>query len=131
MDDADATKSSHGGGHVGFGDGVHGGRDAGDREGDIAGESSSELDGVGGEVNVVRKEDDIVVGVGKSLVEEPLSCETVLHRELQAADRGGEGGDERDDRRNRVWYFNQWDELRFLKEGDETKRGKGPRDFLF
>lgn len=77
--DTDATKSSHGGSHIGFGYSVHGGRDAGDGEGDVASKPGSELDGVSGEVNVVRKEDDIVVGVGKALIEELLSCETVLH----------------------------------------------------
>ena len=123
MDDTDATKSSHGGSHVGFGDGVHGGRDAGDREGDIAGETGSELDGVSGEVNVVRKEDDIVVGVGKSLIEELFSCKAVLHgdcTELQAADRGGE----KDGRRIGFLVLNRWDELN-LKPGGRRKQLEG------
>lgn len=79
MDDTDAAKRSHGRSHVGFGDGVHGGRNAWNGERDIAGESGSKLDRVSGEVNVVRKEDDIVVGVGKSLIEELFSCKAVLH----------------------------------------------------
>lgn len=78
VDDADAAEGGHGNGHVGLGDGVHGGRNAGDREGDAAAESGGQMDGVGGEVDVVRKEDDVIVGVGVALVEEPIGGEAVF-----------------------------------------------------
>lgn len=78
MDDANAAKRSHGGGHVGLCDGVHGRGDAGDGKRDVAAESGGELDGLRGEVDVVGKEDDVIVGVGVTLVKEPLGGEPIL-----------------------------------------------------
>jgi len=52
------------GGHGVLGDGVHRGGDAGDGQRHAAGEAGGEIDGVGGEVDVPREEDHVVVGVG-------------------------------------------------------------------
>lgn len=72
VDDSDSSEGGHSGGHVGLGDGVHGGSDAGDGERDALAEARGEGDGVGGEVDVVREEYHVVVGVGVSLREEFL-----------------------------------------------------------
>lgn len=78
VDDPDAAERGHGNRHVGFGDGVHWGGDAGDGEGHVAAELGGEVDGVGGEVDVVGEEDDVIVSVGVTLIEEPAGEETVF-----------------------------------------------------
>ena len=47
------------------------------------------MDSVGREVNVVREEDDVVVGVRVALVEELLRRETVLNRGWRQVHGGG------------------------------------------
>lgn len=76
--DRDAAERSHGDGHGGLGDGVHGRGDAGDRKVDVPGELGVEIDSFGGEVDVVREEDDVIVGVGEALVEEAGGGEAVF-----------------------------------------------------
>ena len=67
---SDTTKGSHGSSHVSFGDSVHRGGNAGDRERDIAGEVGRQGHSIGGEVNVVREKDNIVVGIRVALAEQ-------------------------------------------------------------
>jgi len=76
--DGGGAEGGHGRGHGGLGDGVHRGRDAGDGERHAAGEARGEVDGVGGEADVPRQEDDVVVGVGDALREEPRRREAVV-----------------------------------------------------
>ncbi|KAF3522433.1 hypothetical protein F2Q69_00051886 [Brassica cretica] len=53
-------------------------------------EACGEGNGVGGEVDVVREEDDVVVGVGVSLRKELLRRETIFERRhLEGRERGG------------------------------------------
>lgn len=70
VDEAEAAEGGHGESHGGFGDGVHGGGHAGEGEGDVAAEFGAEFHRVGGEIDVVREEDDVVVCVGVALREE-------------------------------------------------------------
>lgn len=63
---------------MGLRNGVHGGGNAGDGKRDVTGEPGGELHRLSGKVNVVRKEDDVVVGVGVTLVEEPLGGKAIL-----------------------------------------------------
>lgn len=79
VDKGDATKGGHSGSHVGLGDGVHWGGDAGDRKRNVASKAGGEGDGVGGEVDVVWKEDDVVICVGVALGEESIRGEAVLN----------------------------------------------------
>lgn len=80
VDDSDPSEGGHGGGHVGLRDGVHRRGDAGDGEGHAPAEARGEGDGVRGEIDVVREEDDVVVCVGVSLREELLRRETIFER---------------------------------------------------
>jgi len=77
VDDGGAADGGHGGGHGRLGDGVHGRGDAGDGERHAAGEAGGEVDGVGGEVDVAREDDHVVVGVGDALREQPRRREAV------------------------------------------------------
>lgn len=79
VDKGDATKRGHGGSHVGLGDGVHRGGDAGDRKRNVASETGGEGDRISGEVDVVWKEDDVVISIGVTLGEESISWETVVN----------------------------------------------------
>lgn len=80
VDDPDPSEGGHRGGHVRLRDGVHRRGDAGDGEGHAPAEARGERDGVGGEVDVVREEDDVVVGVGVSLRKELLRREPIFER---------------------------------------------------
>jgi hypothetical protein len=75
VDDIEATKGRHSGGHGALDDDVHrGGEDQGEERNPACGEG----DVVGGEVNVVREKDDVIVGVGVATVEELGGGEPVL-----------------------------------------------------
>lgn len=78
VDDGGAAEGGHGDGHGCFGDGVHRGGDARDGEWDVTGQSSRELDSVGGKVDVMREKNHIVVGVGKTLREESGGRKAVI-----------------------------------------------------
>lgn len=73
-----SAERRHGNGHGGLGDGVHRRSDAGDGEGDVAAELSGEVDAVDREVDVAREKDDIIVSVRVALVEQSLSCKSVV-----------------------------------------------------
>lgn len=78
VDDAKAAQRRHGGGHGTLGDGVHRGGDDWGEEREPAREVRGEGNVIGGEVDVVREEDDVIVGVGVATVEELGGGETVL-----------------------------------------------------
>ena len=61
MDDADAAQQRHGDGHLGLGDGVHGGADEGDVEGDIARQARLEAGFGRQEIGVLGDQRNIVV----------------------------------------------------------------------
>lgn len=92
VNDADATGSSHCSGHVALGDGIHRGGDAGGGKLDVASEVGGKRNGVGREVDVMRKEDDVIVGIRVALVEEFISRETVFHRSRREVHSGAGGG---------------------------------------
>ena len=62
VDDTDTALESHVNGHLVLGDGIHGRGDQGHLEGDALGDGGIEGDGRGGEANVTRKEQEIIVG---------------------------------------------------------------------
>ena len=79
VDDSDAAERGHGGGHGGFGDGVHRRSDDRSVEREAAREVGGERNIVGGEVDVVREENHVVVGVGVALVEQTRRREPVFY----------------------------------------------------
>lgn len=78
VNNANGAEGSHGGGHGGLGDGIHGRGNAWSGEGDVTGEAGGERNSIGREVDVVGQEDNVVIGIGVALVEEPNSWESVL-----------------------------------------------------
>jgi hypothetical protein len=75
VNDTEATKGCHRGGHGTLNDDVHrGGEDRGDERNPVRGEGEV----VGGEVDVVWEKDDVIVGVGVATVEELGGGELVL-----------------------------------------------------
>ena len=79
VDDSDAAQRGDGGGHGGLGDGVHRRRDDRSVEREAAREVGGERNIVGGEVDVVREENHVVVGVGVALVEQTRRREPVFY----------------------------------------------------
>lgn len=61
VDDAEAALESHVDGHLVLGDGVHGGRDEGRLEGDALRDGRVERDLGGGEANVSRQQQEVIV----------------------------------------------------------------------
>ncbi|WOL19511.1 hypothetical protein Cni_G28309 [Canna indica] len=80
VDDGGHAEGGHGDGHGGLGHDVHGRGYAWDGEGETAGESRGEVDGVGWKVDVAGEDDDIVVRVGDALGEKSRRGEVILHR---------------------------------------------------
>lgn len=78
VNDANGAEGGHGGGHGGLGNGVHRGGNAGSGEGEVTGEAGAEGNSIGREVDVVGQEDNVVIGIGVALVEEPDSGESVV-----------------------------------------------------
>lgn len=78
MNNSDSSECGHGGSHGRFGDGVHGRSNEGSRKRDVAAETGGEVDGIGGEVDVVREEDKVIVGVREAAVEKLLRGVTVF-----------------------------------------------------
>ena len=60
MDDADAALTSHGNGHFGFRNGIHGGRNEGDAQLDAGGQPCRNIDHVRGDFRVFGHQKDIV-----------------------------------------------------------------------
>ena len=67
MHDSHAPQQRHVDGHVGLRHGVHGAGGEGGLEGDVAGEFGGEVDGAGGEADVARQQQEVVVGQAADL----------------------------------------------------------------
>ena len=75
MHDAHASEKGHVDCHVGLGDGVHGRGGEGRFEGDGAGEFGGEVDAGGGEADVTREEEEVVVRLAlEGMVSTWLRC---------------------------------------------------------
>lgn len=79
VDDTEATLKSHVNGHLVLSHSVHGRRDKGSLEGDALGDVGVEHDLGGGEANVARKDEEIIVGQATVLdsVHELVEVETI------------------------------------------------------
>ncbi|KAE8100370.1 hypothetical protein FH972_018277 [Carpinus fangiana] len=78
VDDTEATKGRHSGGHGALGDDVYRGGEDRREERNPTREACGEGDIVDGEVNVVREKDDVIIGVGVATIEELGGGELVL-----------------------------------------------------
>jgi hypothetical protein len=80
VDHTNTTKQSHVNGHVGLGDGVHGRRGEGSLECDITGKLRGQVDLGGGEANVTRQKEEVVVCLTTHLllVQQVVDRDTIL-----------------------------------------------------
>lgn len=67
VDEADTSKEGHVDGHIGLGDGVHGGGDEGEVERDTLGDLRVEFYIGGGESNVSGEDEEVVVAEGERM----------------------------------------------------------------